>query len=102
MTYVTELASKLDIEEPFKLYYVDSDGDAMLVSAHTELRDVIYSEAITARIDADEDELAALEEAPRKEDRRLVAGGAKVCGIPLHADACRYVRMHAATCRHMR
>ena len=35
-----ELATQLEIEEPFKLYYVDNEGDSMLVSAHTSLRDV--------------------------------------------------------------
>ena len=44
------MVSQLDIEEPFKLYYVDNEGDSMLVSAHTSLRDVIYSEAVTAKV----------------------------------------------------
>jgi len=71
---VEEMAAQLEIEDPFKLYYIDADGDSMLVSAHTSLRDVIYSELITAKIE--EEEAEEVEEAPRR-DKRLVAGGAK-------------------------
>jgi len=70
------MVSELDIEEPFKLYYVDNEGDSMLVSAHTSLRDVIYSEAVTAKLDEGADE--EVEEAPPRKDKRLVAGGAKL------------------------
>jgi len=42
---------ELDIEDAFKLYYVDNDGDTMLVSSHTGLRDLLYSEQITAKVD---------------------------------------------------
>ena len=38
-------------QDAFKLYYVDNEGDTMLVSAHTALRDLIYSELITAKVD---------------------------------------------------
>ena len=46
-----EMVTSLNIEDAFKLYYVDSEGDTMLVSAHTEIRDLIYSELITAKVD---------------------------------------------------
>ena len=45
------MVTQLSIEDSFKLYYVDGDGDTMLVSAHTALRDLIYSEQITAKVD---------------------------------------------------
>ncbi len=47
-----QMVTELDIEEAFKLYYVDNEGDTMLVSAHTSLRDLIYSEQITAKVHA--------------------------------------------------
>jgi len=50
-----EMATQLEIEEPFKLYYVDPEGDSMLVSAHTSLRDLIYSDCITAKLDDPEE-----------------------------------------------
>ena len=46
-----EMVTTLNIEDAFKLYYVDNEGDTMLVSAHTALRDLIYSELITAKVD---------------------------------------------------
>ena len=46
-----EMVTQLSIEDAFKLYYVDAEGDTMLVSAHTALRDLIYSEQITAKVD---------------------------------------------------
>ena len=46
-----EMVTQLYIEDAFKLYYVDAEGDTMLVSAHTALRDLIYSEQITAKVD---------------------------------------------------
>merc|ERR1719454_2116822 len=46
-----EMVTTLNIEDAFKLYYVDAEGDTMLVSAHTALRDLIYSEQITAKVD---------------------------------------------------
>ena len=42
---------RINIEDAFKLYYIDNEGDTMLVSAHTALRDLIYSELITAKVD---------------------------------------------------
>jgi len=46
-----QMVTELDIEDAFKLYYLDNEGDTMLVSAHTGLRDLLYSELITARVD---------------------------------------------------
>jgi len=46
-----QMVTELDIEDAFKLYYVDNEGDTMLVSAHTGLRDLLYSEQITAKVD---------------------------------------------------
>ena len=46
-----EMVTTLNIEDAFKLYYIDNEGDTMLVSAHTALRDLIYSELITAKVD---------------------------------------------------
>ena len=38
------------LEDAFKLYYVDNEGDTML-SARTSIRDLIYSELITAKME---------------------------------------------------
>jgi len=46
-----EMVTSLNIEDAFKLYYIDAEGDTMLVSAHTALRDLIYSDQITAKVD---------------------------------------------------
>jgi len=46
-----QMVTELDIEDSFKLYYIDNEGDTMLVSAHTGLRDLLYSECITAKVD---------------------------------------------------
>ena len=46
-----QMVTECNIEDAFKLYYLDNEGDTMLVSAHTQLRDLIYSELITAKLD---------------------------------------------------
>jgi hypothetical protein len=46
-----EMAEARGVDEAFKLYYVDNEGYKMLVSANTTLRDLIYSEQITAKVD---------------------------------------------------
>jgi len=56
-----QMVTELDIEDSFKLYYVDNEGDSMLVSHHTGIRDLLYSECITAKVDL------ALPEPPRPE-----------------------------------
>ena len=45
------LAAQLGVEEPFKLFYVDTDGDELLVNAHTTLKELINSEHVTARLE---------------------------------------------------
>ena len=47
-----QIVAALHIDSAFKLYYLDDEGDAMLVSAHTGLRDLLTSEQLTARLDA--------------------------------------------------
>ena len=44
------MLTELNVDDAFKLYYVDSDGDTMLVSGHTTFRDLLYSELITAKV----------------------------------------------------
>ena len=47
-----QLAKELYIEEPFKMYYVDDDSDDLLVNAHTTLKELLGSECVTARLEA--------------------------------------------------
>ena len=70
-----EMVTQLSIEDAFKLYYVDDEGDTMLVSAHTALRDLIYSEQITAKVD--EYALNALPPAPPPPASKGGGGGGK-------------------------
>ena len=46
-----QIVTECGLEDAFKLYYVDNEGDTMLVSAHTSIRDLIYSELITAKME---------------------------------------------------
>jgi hypothetical protein len=47
-----QMVEELSIEEAFKLYYKDAEGDTMLVTASSSFCDLIYSELITAKVDA--------------------------------------------------
>ena len=47
-----QMVEELNIEEAFKLYYKDAEGDTMLVTASSSFCDLIYSELITAKVDA--------------------------------------------------
>merc|ERR1719482_2280822 len=76
-----EMVTTLNIEDAFKLYYIDNEGDTMLVSAHTALRDLIYSELITAKVD--DYALPAPEPAPPPKSK----GGRKGRGRPAVDDA---------------
>ena len=46
------LADELQLAEPFKLFFSDEDGDSVMVTAQTELRELAFSSSITAKVEA--------------------------------------------------
>lgn len=46
------LAEELGMSEPFKIFYSDESGDSVLMSAKTQLKELAFSESITAKLEA--------------------------------------------------
>ena len=46
------LADELEVTDAFKIHYMDSSGDLVMVNEHTDLKELACSSSVTAKLDA--------------------------------------------------